>query len=277
MQKTTSEIYGPIYSIIKQMQNASPDEKERLEAELYLKSEEAFKEFESFDSEFARIRNANLELEEKICNLNELLDQKMSEMSELDMGNSLANCEIIYKGFWEKLDSYSQKYLVMANYLFNLFSNKDKDFSPSVLEFGRAVENELVRKIYFGYVASLSGHTEGMIDHGSLYGALKNAIRSYTNNGEYYIPAREMVKYLSYLSEQDLVNAYNDALKKYLNEHHINIESISETSFTNNADEIFDKYRNTAAHPGEIIPSSDAKACREKSKKVLKRFMTAVD
>ena len=201
----------------------------------------------------------------------------MADTSPLDMADSMAACELIYKGFWEKLDVFSQKYLAMANYLFKLFSDDDKDFSPSVLEFGLAVENELVRKIYFGYVTSLSGRTDGMVDRGRLYGALKTAVRNYTNNGEYYLPAREMVRYLSYLSDDDLANAYNDALKQYLSQHKIDSAPISEITFTETADELFDKFRNAAAHPGGTIPSDGARVCREKSKKVLKQFMNAVE
>lgn len=276
MMKTSSEIYGPVISLIRKMQTASPEDRNVLEKELFKISEEAFQEFQTFDDEFLRIRNTNMKLEEKIHSLNELLDKKMEETSPLDMAANMATCEIIYKEFWAKLDIYSQKYLAMANYLFRLFSNDDKDFSPSVLEFGRAVENELVRKIYYGYVSSLSGHTSGMIDTGSLYGELKSAIRSYTNNGEYYIPARAMVKYLSYLSDEDLQNAYNDALKQYLIENGVNHIPISESTFTCTADELFDKFRNTAAHPGNTMKLDDAEKCKEKSKKILKRFMSAV-
>ncbi len=239
------------------MQTASPEDRNVLEKELFKISEEAFQEFQTFDDEFLRIRNTNMKLEEKIHSLNELLDKKMEETSPLDMAANMATCEIIYKEFWAKLDIYSQKYLAMANYLFKLCSNDDKDFSPPVLEFGRAAENELDRKI-------------------SLYGELKSAISSYTNNGEYYIPARAMVKYLSYLSDEDLQNAYNDALKQYLIENGVNHIPISESTFTCTADELFDKFRNTAAHPGNTMKLDDAEKCKEKSKKILKRFMSAV-
>lgn len=78
------------------------------------------------------------------------------------------------------------------------------------------------------------------------------------------------------LSDEDLENAYNDALKIYLNEHGVNPIPISESTFTLTADEIFDKYRNSAAHPGSTMVSRDAELCKEKSKKVLKKFMSAI-
>lgn len=277
MEKKATSIYGPVYEMIRKMQTASESDLPNLMNQLFSLNEEVYAEFQSFDAEFERIRNANMELEEKLKSLDELLDKRMEATSPSDLALSRISCENIYKGYWEKLDEFSQKYLTMANYLYKLLAKDDTDFSPSVLEFGRAVENELVLKIYKGYVASLSGNTEGMIDHGSLYGELKSAVRSYTNNnGEYYIPARAMVKYLGYLSDEELQNAYNDALKNYLCDTGVDKNPISEEMFTSTADELFDKYRNTAAHPGTTMDEVEGRICREKSKKVLKKFMSAV-
>ena len=74
----------------------------------------------------------------------------------------------------------------------------------------------------------------------------------------------------------ELSNDYNEALKTYLIEQRINDSVISDDNFTKIADEVFDKYRNPAAHAGNTMVHEDARACREKSKKVLKRFMSAV-
>lgn len=276
MEKASS-IYGPVYQMILKMQNASPDELPEMMQKLYSLNESTYTAFKSFDEEFERIRNSQAELEEKLKELDALLDKRMSETSAGDLAISRISCENIYKGYWNKLDDFSQKYLTMANYLYRLFESDDTDFSPSVLEFGRAVENELVSKIYSGYVASLSGNTSQMVDSGSLYGELKSAVRSYTtNNGEYYIPARKMVKYLEYLSDEDLQNAYNEALKNYLSSNGVDKIPISENTFTTMADELFYRYRNSAAHPGKTMDEPAAKTCREKSKKVLKKFMSAV-
>ena len=179
IEKTSSEIYGPVIQMIRKMKDLSPEEREALFSDLYSISEKVDKEFHSFDEEFIRIKNESTENEETIRKLNALIDKKMASTSPLDLADSEGECQIIYKDFWEKLDHYSQQYLIMANYLFKLFTQNERDFSPSVLEFGRAVENELVQKIYIGYVSKLIGNTAGMIDKGSLYGALKKAIKDY--------------------------------------------------------------------------------------------------
>lgn len=205
-----------------------------------------------------------------------MLDQQTEKTSQLDIAKSLADCEIIYDSFWTKLDVLSQKYLVMANYLCNLFENDRYDFSPSVVEFGRAVESELLCKIFSGFVHSLIGHAAGMVDSGNRYHKLKIAIHSLDNSGSFYLPARAMVKYLTYLSNPSGFNDYNDSLKNFLMGQGINSVPISEATFTDTADEIFDKYRNAAAHPGCTMAFAEAEACSEKTYNVLECFMNAV-
>lgn len=66
-------------------------------------------------------------------------------------------------------------------------------------------------------------------------------------------------------------------MKNYLSSNGVDKLPISETTFTSMADELFDQYRNSAAHPGKTMDEPEAKSCREKSKKVLKKFMSAVN
>ena len=277
MIKTASESFGLVLELVSQTKDASPEETARLIEEIYRRSEIVKKELESFDRNVARIRDENAELEIRIRKLNQVLDQKKEELSQLDMIDSVSACEMIYHDFWEKLDMYSRDYLAMANYLLKLFSEKELDYSLSVLEFGRAIENELVSKIYLGYVANLSENEIEIQDPANRYATLKKAVQNYTNNGECFIPARDMVKFLSYLSNEDAGNSYNDSLKQFLNENGIDVTLVSEKQFTDVADEVFKKYRNAAAHSGKTMSSDDAKACKEKSKKALKRFMNAIE
>ena len=143
MEKTATEIYGPIFNLINQLVNATGDEKIQIEKALQEANTKTLHEFQSFDEEFDKIKNSNLELEDRLQSLNELLDKKMNETSHLDIDESKYACEKIYKPFWNSLDSLSQDYLAMAYYLFRLFSGENNDFSPSVLEYCRAIENEL--------------------------------------------------------------------------------------------------------------------------------------
>lgn len=82
-----------------------------------------------------------------------------------------------------------------------------------------------------------------------------------------YIPARDMIRYLSYLSTGSAKDPYVLKLKAYLEKQHIDVNTVSDSSFTSSADELFDKYRNAAAHSGGPMTSDDASTCREKTKK----------
>lgn len=281
MTKTNREIYGPVLEIIRKLKEASQEETDAIIDELEKVSKKAFDEFENLDKEFVRIHDANIELEEKIKSLNELLDKRMAEVSFLDLEDSMIACSSIYKSFWTKLDEYSQKYLAMANYLFKLFScamnnSCNNDVSPSILEFGRAVENELIKKIYYGYILGLCENSKEVDGDEKQYKSIKNAVKSYKKKAEFYIPARDMIRYLSYLSTGSAKDSYVLELKAYLEKQHIDVNTVSDSSFTSSADELFDKYRNVAAHSGGTMTSDDASTCREKTKKVLKKYMSAV-
>ena len=266
---------GPLLKEIIEIGNASPEELIASQERLIKLAEEAYDKWNRFEERFISIRDSKMSAEDKVRGFYELIDIRVKD-SYLDIAQSMVTCEIIYKGYWEKLDPFSQHCLAVANFLFKLFSEEDEYFSPSVVEYGRALENELIEKIYSGYVISLCGNIQGMIDHGSLYGDLKSAVHKTERQEDYYISARIMVKYLTYLSDETVNNPYNEALRQYLLTHSIDESIISSEDFTLLADDIMDRFRNSAAHPGKMIDYSEAKECREKTKKALKRFMSAV-
>ena len=274
---TSVEIFGPIYYKIKEMGHATPKRKRQIEKQLIRDVEKTMMAFRAFDEEYAAIKNSNLELEEKLKTLHGLLDEKMIALSELDMKSSLLACENNYMGYWEKLDDHSRKYLAMAYYLYELLPGTETDYSPSVVELGRAVENELIQKIYSEYVSRLCEYIDEMDDQDNNYSSLIKAVYKYNNTGTYFIPAREMVKYLCYLSECNYENAFNETLKAFLKDHNIDLEQISNKEFTDLADTVFDEYRNLAAHPGKAFDSHEAQECSEKTKEVLKTFMGAIN
>ena len=277
MEKTLIEIYGPVYDIICKLKTASPEENDSLMKELYRVGELVYDELTSFTDEFCRIRDSVKELEARIQQLNALLDKRMKNLSYLDLADSMTACEAIYRDFWDKLDLNSQKYLAMANYLFKLFSGDEADYSPSVVEYGRAVENELKSKIFTGYVISLISSRDSLKNDDNHYSDLIRAVSAFSRDEKYYIPARIMVRYLTYLSDHKYDdNAYNDALKHFLEKEGIDERIVSDSDFTEKMDEIFDKYRNSAAHAGNTMESTDVNTCREKTKKVLKKFMRAL-
>ena len=264
-----------MYNHIKMMQSSERITPEMLE-ELYSLNDSTYEELVLFDKEFMFIRNQNIALEDKIKQLDEYIDKKMSETSEEDLEASRVTCKETFKGYWNKFDDFTQDYLVMANYLFKVFSFHNFDFSPSVLEFGRALENELLEKIFNGYVNYLYSQRKN-ITYGEDYENLKKAVKYLKrNNWEFFIPQRAMVRYLTYLSEKDDNRDPNVELRKFLSDHKIDVGIIAEKTFTDLADEIFDKYRNNAAHPGTRIIKEEASICETKTAEALGIFMSAV-
>ena len=275
MELKTNNNIGPLLAEIIKLGNASPKEFLASQERIKALAEEAYDKWNKFIKQFVQIRDSEMDAEEKLKKFYALIDASKEE-TRLDVAHSMVNCEKIYKGYWKKLDSFSQNCLAVADFLFNLFSEDEEYFSPSVVEYGRAIENELVEKIYSGYVLSLCGNIQEMIDHGSLYGDLKSAVHKTERHKDYYISARNMVKYLTYLSNETINNPYNEALRRYLFANSIDERIISSDNFTLLADDIMDRFRNSAAHPGKMIDDDEAKECREKTEKVLERFMSAV-
>ena len=276
METNKDKIIGPALRKLQEIRKASEEKLPDLYDELEALLEKVQSSYDSLQEKYDEIRKKNDDLEERIKELNSLLDKWMAETSPGDLACSRVSCEIIYKGYWDKLDEFSKKYLTMANYLYKLFSQEDADYSPSILEFGRAMENELVVKIYNGFVQRLSGHTDEMSDDGGKYVKLTEAVKYFGWKSKYYIPARAMVMYLGYLSDERINNDYNEALKKYLEDSGVDKRVVSEEKFVSDSDELFDEYRNNAAHPGSIMGADMATNCRERTKKVLKRFMSAL-
>lgn len=276
MMTNATALYGPMANHINKIKNASSDsERLALIDEMILLDSQLQKQFKEFDSEFDKICRKNIELEERIVLLDELLDKRMAETPKEDLDSSLISCQEIYKDSWNKLDSFSQKYLVMANYLYNILNDDCPDFSPSILEYGRALENEFTKKIFDDFFDIIYLNCKD-IEFGKDYQELKGAIKKYEEKGTYFIAERAQIRYLTYLSDINNQKKPTEKLRDCLNNKNIDISIISEESFTQAADTIFEQYRNKAAHPGITFNKDEASSCREKTKKVIKKFMKAV-
>ena len=164
----------------------------------------------------------------------------------------------------------------MAQYLYRLIENRNMDYSPAVLEFGRTIENELVIKIFDGFIVSVSDKKSLLIDMGKRYEEMKKAISDYRNDRRYYLPAMKMVRYLENIADRQLENDYNEALKSYMDNNGIDKTKLSEKIFTSKAEKVFEK-RNKAAHQGTTINQESATKCRKNSDEVLRIFMDAIN
>jgi hypothetical protein len=107
--------------------------------------------------DFKEIQNLPREVEEKISRLNKSLEEQISnlhfEQKQIDTYiKEIKN----WFDYYDLLESKSKKYLPEAEYIFDHISKLDNpDYSPFILQYCRALENELLSKIFRAYVQSL--------------------------------------------------------------------------------------------------------------------------
>ena len=108
-------------------------------------------------NDFKQIKNLPRDIDEKIVRLNENLDRKLGNLIK-DQKQIEFYIEEIRRwfDFYDILEIKSQKYLPEAEYIFDHISKlENPDYSPFILQYCRALENELLKKIFRAYVQSL--------------------------------------------------------------------------------------------------------------------------
>jgi len=107
--------------------------------------------------DFKEIQNLPREIEEKISRLNKKLEEQISnlhfEQKQIDTYiKEIKN----WFDYYDLLETKSQKYLPEAEYIFDHISKlNNPDYSPFILQYCRALENELLSKIFRAYVKTL--------------------------------------------------------------------------------------------------------------------------
>lgn len=93
----------------------------------------------------------------RINRLNESLDSKLDKLISDQKQLDFYITEIKrWFDFYDLLESKSRKYLPEAEYIFDHISKlENPDYSPFILQYCRALENELLKKIFRAYVQSL--------------------------------------------------------------------------------------------------------------------------
>ena len=108
-------------------------------------------------SDFNLIKELPREIDERINRLNESLDSKLDELISDQKQLDFYITEIKrWFDFYDLLETKSKKYLPEAEYIFDHISKlENPDYSPFILQYCRALENELLKKIFRAYVKSL--------------------------------------------------------------------------------------------------------------------------
>jgi len=107
--------------------------------------------------EFRDIQKIQRKPIEKINRLIPILDKKLDRLTSNQKQLDFYIAEIKqWFDFYDILEIKSQKYLPEAEYIFDHISKlENPDYSPFILQYCRALENELLKKIFRAYVQSL--------------------------------------------------------------------------------------------------------------------------
>ena len=108
-------------------------------------------------SDFNLIKELPRDIDERINRLSQSLDTKLDELISDQKQLDFYITEIKrWFDFYDLLEIKSKKYLPEAEYIFDHISKlENPDYSPFILQYCRALENELLKKIFRAYVQSL--------------------------------------------------------------------------------------------------------------------------
>ncbi len=190
---------------------------------------------DSFIKDFNELKNQNIADSMKISNLENKIDEYVYK---LDIRTSQ---QIIVQHFnTAKLLDLSVKYLASGQYLLDNI-NDDDDFSPAILQFGRAVENEL-KNIF------LSIDLEGKWIMGVMQGSLEKF-----KTGTYNVNP---------CSNADFEQLVIELGNKFNNPMNLKIELLQDLR----------EIRNSVAHAGESKAKQDALAYLQLAKEFLESW-----
>ncbi len=167
---------------------------------------------------------------------------------------------------WDLMESNSQVYLPSAEHLFDEFEKIDgADYSPFVLQYSRALENELLRKLFIEYDLDLQAR-EDVFE--SLTSAEKNDPKTgvfakmlRSRRGNYTLGNMYRIMQLiktggKTMLKSPLLQDFRRFTDQYFE------ECICDKEFTGQIQTIVDEYRNKAAHP-DLIDRDRAIACQQ--------------
>jgi len=108
---------------------------------------------------FGSVKSMPIDVEEKLILFNQELDQKISNLQAENQDQLDRYAGIVQRWLsfdWDRLDALSKLFLPSAEYLFTQLARfPDTDWSPFIIQYCRALENEMLKKIFRAYLQSL--------------------------------------------------------------------------------------------------------------------------
>lgn len=245
----------------------------------------------NLNKEFVNIKNKPFEIEEKLTLFNKELDEKIKDLQnqnkgQLDKYIDLVKTWLSYD--WEKLEYLSKQFLPSAEFIFSQLSDLTyTDYSPFIVQYCRALETELLNKVFKAYIDELKAkNTSIEVEFAWDFENKENGQPNNKNTlrfakhikkcldldrSQWFFELGTMEVNLRYLTgKTSKKSPILTDLKKFLLTYFE--ENILELEFLNELKRITNEYRNRAAHPN-IITLDEAKKGRKEIQELLKQFL----
>lgn len=231
-------------------------------------------------TDFEQIQKLPREDEEKLFKLCQKIDAKLDDVYNKEQQTIEGYIEEIKRwlDLWELLDLQSQKFLPIAEFIFDELSKlQDADYAPFVVQYCRTLENEILKKLFEAY------HSIGLADVNRdelIKGDLENqktgkfAQMVKRNRVTYTLGDMNFIMALlkqggNTLNESPLLQHFRAFTISYFD------EKIIEADFLKDVNKLTNDFRNKAAHPYSI--SIDlAKECQSLLRKILNVFLESI-
>ncbi len=107
---------------------------------------------QSIRNDFSSAQNSSRNIEEKIARMQASLEKVAAQFGANDSHRHYVSIVRNWLEDWDRLQANSQIYLASAEHLFDVLTESgSSDLSPFVLQYCRALENELLQRIFIPY------------------------------------------------------------------------------------------------------------------------------
>lgn len=216
-----------------------------------------------------KVKNLPREDEEKLNKINRLIDDKLSELNFKKDRNGYIEDVKNWFQYWDFLDEASKEFLPSAEYLYDEISNiGSEDYSPFIIQYCRAIENELLKKLFETFHLEI----KTIYSEDELKKLLKNEIEIADNKAKEFAKSisKNDSKYTlgqmnyilgltknggSTLKTSKLIQHFRTFILAYYN------EMVIEKVYLAKINTITNDFRNKSAHP-YILTLDIAKECQ---------------
>ena len=240
---------------------------------------------------FKNIKKEPFEIEGKLALFNRELDaiiKKLQDQNKDEIDKYIDLVKTWLSHDWDRLEGLSKQYLPSAEFIFSKLSNlTNTDLSPFIIQYCRALETELLNKIFKAYIDEFKATNtnikvkfawdfekkeNGQPNNDKTLIFVKN-IEKYLNldRSQWFFELGTMEFNLRYLTgktskKSPILIDFKKFLFTYFE------ENILELEFLNELKRITEEYRNRAAH-SDIITLDEAKKGRKEIQELLKQFL----